>query len=518
MTIRRFSSAILVALGLFMYWQMFARLPGLSGDASIYWTFARSMWEQGVFYFGEVGPKHGATSPLWAFVLSLVHLVSPHWYEGFQGLSVVLTGGTAISTGLVVRRLTKSTIAGLMASDFVLLSVPLHRYSSGGYDTGLITFTMAEAVRTTILLNEKPSLSRWVHWGLVLSLLPLARPEGVVFFPILAAWTAYCVGLKQDRIKAFLVTGFCAGLPALFFYTWMYSQTGHFVPTSVQGRDLVHAAADSYWPPVPMYALIYRNFGGLVAPEGLHASAFAVVWMSLVAIGAVQLFYARRQLAILLGSLPTALFLMMCMRNPSYYMIRYSLPVLMIGVVFASYGLAWIAARIQRLSTPWKSTAGWAGVAVGSFLALAPIQVICQRAHLPKEATIADVLDVSGTEIVNRHLDADDVAIVYEIQTQYWLKCQTIAGSGIVGGEIFRYLASKDIEELRKIGVTHIFLSNAFDYRSIFDGTVMEHLWNVNDDVAIGTTVEFQGMRLKKILARDFQIMKPHWIAVYEVL
>lgn len=516
--IRRSAPALLAATAVFMMWQMFTRLPGLSGDASIYWTFAKSMWTEGPFYFGTVGPKHGATSPLWAFLLSIFYVIRPDTYQGFQGLSIVLTGCTAISTGLLARHLTKSTIVGLLAANFLLLSIPLHRYSSAGYDTGLITFTFVEAVRATVLLSENQSTKRWVHWMIPLSMLPLARPEGVLFFPVIAAWTAYFVGLKQGKIKEFLIFGFIAGLPSLIFYVWMGVATGHIVPTSVQGRDLVHSAKDTYWPPVPFYALVYRNFGGLAAPDGAHSAAFALTWMVMVALGVLHLVKVRRTHAILFGLLPLSLFCMMLWRNPSFYMVRYSLPVLTMGVTFGTMGVYSLALKVKALPEGKRAAVGAVGVLVGVALSLAPVITIVQRAHQPKEATIPDVLDIEGTKQLNAMLDPDCKAVVYEIQTQYWLNCKIIAGSGIVGGEIFPYLATKDIEEFKKIGINHVFLSNAYDYRSIFDDTVMEHLWNVNDDVEIGGTVEYQGLTLKKLVARDFQIMKPHWIAVYKVI
>lgn len=45
-----------------------------NGDSSIYLTFAKSMWTRGLFYFGPEGPWGGATSPLWALMLSLPYL------------------------------------------------------------------------------------------------------------------------------------------------------------------------------------------------------------------------------------------------------------------------------------------------------------------------------------------------------------------------------------------------------------------------------------------------------------
>lgn len=516
--IKRGLPAILALFALFLYAQMFVRLPGLSGDASIYWTFARSMWEQGPFYFGTVGPKHGATSPLWAFLLSLLYLVKPHFYQGFQGLSIVLMGGTAISTGLLVRHLTKSTTFGVLAPCFLLMSIPLHRYTSAGYDTGLITWTFVEAVRAAVLLHENQTRGRWIHWAIPMAALPLARPEGVLFFPVIALWVGYFVGIKQGKMKDFLIVGFIAGLPSLFFYLWMYAQTGHIVPTSVQGRDLVHSANDTYWPPVAFHALVYRNFGGLLAPDGLHQAGFAFAWMGLVGLGVLQLLKTHRIPAVLFGLLPSTLFLMMLWRNPSFYMVRYSLPVLTMGVTFGTLGVYFLSQRIAALPQAKRMPVGGAAVIIGLVLCAAPVSVIYTRAHTPREATIPDVLDLAGTKIANELVGDNCTAVVYEIQTQYWLKCKIIAGSGIVGGEIFPYLATKDIQKLKDIGVTHVFLSNAYDYRSIFDDTVMEHLWNVNDSVPVNGTVDYKGLTLKKLTARDFQIMKPHWIAIYEIV
>ncbi len=519
MNVRPIAHVLLFFTAFFMLMQMFLRLPGLSGDASIYWTFARSMWEQGPYYFGTVGPKHGATSPLWAFLLSLVHLVRPHWYMGFQGLSIVLMGAAVVSTGLLARHITKSSIAGLVAANIVLLSVPLHRYCSAGYDTGLICLAVIEGVRASILLYEGPQTPRrWIHWLIPMAAMPLARPEAVMFFPLIALWTGFYVGIQKKLLKEFLIVGFISGLPSLFFYLWMYAETGHLVPTSVQGRDLVHSAADTFWPPVPFYALIYRNFGGLIAPDTLHSGAFAAVWMSMVGIGGLFMFKTRRHLALLIVAPATALCGMMLFRNPSAYMVRYSLPVMSLGVIFGTMGIFFVAQKVLTLDKPLRTGVGIGAVVVGLGLAFAPINVIYTRAHTHREIQIVDVLDVAGSKILNKFLKPTDLAIVYEIQTQYWLKCRTIAASGIVGGEIFPYLTTRNIREFKAMGVTHIFLSNAYDYRSIFDDTVMEHLWNVNDTIPINGEVEFQGVRLEKLVAREFQIMKPHWIAVYEVL
>ena len=517
--LKRITPTLLLISALFLYVQMFVRLPGLSGDASIYWTFAKSMWTQGFFHFGPSGhATHGATSPLWAFLLSFVYLARPDWYEGFQGLSIVFTGLTAVSTGLLARHLTKSTTGGLLAANFLLLSADLHRYSSAGYDTGIITFVFVETIRATVLLSESQTRGRWAHWAAAMAALPLARPEGAMFFPIIAAWTGYFVGVQKRSLGAFLGFGVLAGLPSLVFYLWMYGETGQLVPTSVRGRELVALAKDTYWPPVPVYSLVYRTLGGLLAPEGPLEAAFAVVWLGLVGLGAVVTFQARRPLALLFIACPLSLLAMMLSRNPSSYVVRYSLPVVAMGATFATAACYALAERQRRLPDKTRTPATAVAVVMGLVLASAPALTIYQRARLPKPTGIAQVLDIEGTATLNQFLTKDHVAIVYEIQSQYWLNCKTIAGDGgIVGGDLYTYLKTKEIQAFHDLGVTHIFVSNAFDYRSIFDRTVMEHLWEVDPKVEVGETVEYQGVRLKKLVARPEQPMKPHWVAVYEV-
>jgi hypothetical protein len=211
------------------------RLFDSSGDASIYWVFAKSTWSHGLFHYGPGGAAHGATSPLWMLILSAIYPFAGDNFIAYKIVGLV----TVLLVGVSVFRLCRTigfaketaSIAGCLMTSFV----PLHIYSVQGYETALFAIVILEALRATIYLRDVENLtrSRLAAWVIGAGALPLARPEGGLFL------VAYCIALivihrsrLRDARGLILALGLVI-LPVVLVYGGLALVTGEIVPSSI---------------------------------------------------------------------------------------------------------------------------------------------------------------------------------------------------------------------------------------------------------------------------------------------
>ena len=81
---------LLVAAALFAVSCAIERFHLVTGDASIYLVFAKSMWTDGLFHYGTDGPKHGASSPLWALLLSFARPFFGDNFEAYRANNLLI--------------------------------------------------------------------------------------------------------------------------------------------------------------------------------------------------------------------------------------------------------------------------------------------------------------------------------------------------------------------------------------------------------------------------------------------
>lgn len=112
----------------------------------------------------------------------------------------------------------------------------------------------------------------------------------------------------------------------------------------------------------------------------------------------------------------------------------------------------------------------------------------------------------------------DDRLLLYEIQGQYHLTAHCISLDGIVGGETLAALQGREQwpDCIRRAGVRYVCTMNAFTYRQAFKDTLLEVLYWHDLVSPVGSTVEIEGIRFKKLLTNpDFADPGRYEVAEY---
>lgn len=167
------------AIGLVTMWLGDAprRLGFPLDDAWIHMVYGRSLAEDGLLAFNTGVPATGSTSPLWAGLVAIAHLLG----GDDVGRSVVAVN--AIGAGLhlaalvllarLVLALTGSRVAAAIAGGLAACSGPLAFAAFSGMEVPLTAALMLAAVLACVR-------HAWGWAGLWLALAALARPEGAI--------------------------------------------------------------------------------------------------------------------------------------------------------------------------------------------------------------------------------------------------------------------------------------------------------------------------------------------------
>jgi len=195
-------------------------------DAWIHRVYARAIAAGDGFAYNAGQQEAGLTSPLWVLVTA-----PAHWLEPFGRhvvtLAVKLIGiGLGFGSLLVLHRLTyhitRSALAAGLAAALVALEPRFLVSLSSGMEPVLVLL---------LWLSVSLSLfrSRWGWAALWVSLLPLARPESLVFFAVWLPAVWLCSNQSVvDRWLLSLLIWLPTGLWGLFCYT----TTGHWIPNT----------------------------------------------------------------------------------------------------------------------------------------------------------------------------------------------------------------------------------------------------------------------------------------------
>lgn len=272
-------------------------------DSYIHLVYARNLAQQGRLFFNSSG-EHGvgSTSPIWVLLLAGGLKI------GLPGTLVAKAIGllSLFVTCTIVYELTHP-IAGrriaFLAALLTALSGNMLWFSLSGMET-----TTFVAIALLALLAYRQQ--RWTWLGILMGLLPLIRPEGVLF-----AFTVIQIELlRRRRIDRPLITMLVLGVVlSLPWFIYLMARTGYPIPTSGVGKQATTILAIDYvledYPALaflkvftpPVYALSWIAYllmfalGGMTLPgPTLNLGALA---------GALAYQYAWAALVILLAAI-----------------------------------------------------------------------------------------------------------------------------------------------------------------------------------------------------------------------
>jgi hypothetical protein len=118
---------------------------------------------------------------------------------------------------------------------------------------------------------------------------------------------------------------------------------------------------------------------------------------------------------------------------------------------------------------------------------------------------------------LNPLLRPGDKVLLYEIQGQYYLSGTAVSADGIVGGATLPALRGEVSWEqfIRRDGITYVVTVDGFDYRRIYDGTLLARLYAYDLDHPVGTQMRSGNLIFTKVLTNPDFADPSHYVVMH---
>lgn len=271
-------------------------------DTWIHFVYARNLAQQGGLYYNPGVPEAGATSPLWAILLSIpLKILMPFGVgpvEISKALGLLFAIGLSIVVYHLVHTYTGSYLASLLAGILIALDPTLSFSKVSGMEVALFAFLMVLA----LLLYTK---GRSLACGVALGFSVLARPEGYLFVGVLLLtlalrliWKGYSTdGGDLKRLASLIIPLVVIILPMIFFY---FSVNGTPFPNTFHAkhRDLGFFNYDN----------LRAVWSGYLRPLAYFSNSAWLITLPLLLVGTVASLKKEGTFALPLVTFPWALY------------------------------------------------------------------------------------------------------------------------------------------------------------------------------------------------------------------
>ncbi len=231
-------------------------------DTYIHLQYARNLAEEFELSFNRGDPSYGATSPLWVFILSVVHLAGGDmvvWCRVFSCLFGLLSVGLVY---IIALHLSSRRWVGMLAAIIAASEAWLVRWSAVGMETSLTVFMVLMVLWGWGNIRKGGRGS--VLFGLLLFLAFVARPELLMLFPLAVLTSLINRSYGGFRRSACWLMVF---IPLLAGWFWLIRwHTGNFLPLTAGAKQ----GAPVLTPDV---------FRKTVIPLKILASTAALPWL-----------------------------------------------------------------------------------------------------------------------------------------------------------------------------------------------------------------------------------------------
>ncbi|RMF92944.1 MAG: hypothetical protein D6736_02605 [Nitrospinota bacterium] len=376
-------------------------------DAWIHRVYSRSFALGQGFAYNPGQQEAGSTSPLWAIVTA-----PAHWLEPFGTRSVVVAvKEIGILLGILLIRelvlltcmLTRSWKSALVAGSLFALEPRFLFSTLSGMETILLLVLWLSATRAYVQ-------RRWVLSALLMSLMPVTRPEALLLLPLWWGGMLLLPSSERPQLKA-LLSGVILALPMGLWSLFCRLTNGHWLPNTfylkARGFQIGPDDLRIAWEVLSQhgYAILPLFWVGLIV---------YILWTFQhrrfsVQVGFLYLLFAPVLYGIgVLGS--------RTMTTYGYYWTRWFDPVSLLLTVafsigyglFVHWGMALVKAyrckRQRKRSTVLLGGLGW--VALLALLAGAPIFVHSfseRRLHFATDARAIHLINVRTGQWINQH-------------------------------------------------------------------------------------------------------------------
>jgi hypothetical protein len=441
-----------------------------SGDAAVYFTYFKQFFRLPFSYApGQV--SFGATSPLWVILNAPFALL---FGNGFVTPSRLLAGGFLFAGVCCLAAAAPRSNWNLpLVAALTILNVPLIAATSQLFETGL-TFALIALVYFA-MCTDRPRVAL-----IGAGLLPLARPETALMSIFVYLWT-----LSRSRDRRHMGSIALASLiPLLLYIGYMSLETGGIVPSSVSARVLLATEGHASWA---------HDF-----LESFGRSFWTTAENAIYPLGAVMGFVAIARIGVKALWLELALLALLVVpfvvQPPISYAPRYlevATPLMTVIVLQVLLASSW---RTVVLPVSTVGILLLAGYILHPYLGLNRFSY--------NRLLLRDLADK-----LNPLLRPGDKVLLYEIQGQYYLSRAAVSADGIVGGATLPVLRGQLSWErfIRQDHITYVVTMDAFDYRRVYDRTLLARLYAYDLDHPVGARMRSGGLVFTKVLTNpDF--------------
>ncbi len=403
------------------------------GDSTIYLIYAENIASGDFFSFNPGEFSSGATSPLWAIMLSIGFILG-NGIIFAKILGIIFTLLALITTFKASDIVTRSKIGSAIGTGFLFNFLILAGLFF--YEASLIVCLISILILLTYYINQnKNNKLLWVL-GAVWSLIPLVRPEAMIIV-FLNLFVLYFKNRKNREFSFKIIIVFLLSfLPSILYFGYSYYKLGLLSSSTYCRMFMSKYTANTY--PYLYFWPINLIFTELTVLMGLFIGTFGLLksfkdnyfkWLILFFLACISSFI-----------------LIFTVYSPPLHMIdakRYILPIIPFFIIFLGIG-------ISKILSTYKFSFN---IILISLLVLAivflPIIGLIDNAIDLKQKNLAfnTITEKNIIENINSMAEPNATILTFEVQDRFYLRkdLKILSMDGITDGKIAPYLANKDI-------------------------------------------------------------------------
>lgn len=446
--------------------------PALEGDHSIYLVFSRDMWTLPFSYGNTI--KSGATSPTWALILSLIYL-TPFSSDVNTVIFIVKTF-SFILLFLVSVSICK-LISELFDDDYNIikwLTIAILFNQRGingmmlGYETMLATLFIVLTILYSIkiLKSNRFEYKYLLIYSILSGNLHYLRPEAILITIFTGCYILsyyFRNKLVRSNIWIIIINISIIIMFTSWYYIYFIVATNTIPISTIMTRGVLKFGVNFeglYFLMDASFTLVFYFLSGLIP------FAFGLYFLI------KRKKDNKRELSMIFTIFFTFFAFYLIFNISIHYLIaRYMFPIFWITIIVASIGILRIFTLFSKKVEPIKifnilRDKKTKFVLFSSVLLISPYIIVDQYLNITrmrnKYTDIDVIFEREIIEEINDLVSNNDKILMYEIQLQYYLKCDAVSMDGIIGGEIIPYLnVGKNMSRfLLDFEITHILLGN----------------------------------------------------------
>lgn len=470
------------------------------GDSSIYLVYAKNIAGGNLFSFNLGEFSSGATSPLWAMILSVGFLfgngvlLSKIISLIFVILALLLTYKASVM-------ITKSRIGSAIGVGFLWYFLAFSGILI--YESGLTVSLISILLILNYFLIQKEKKSYIWALGVIWALLPLVRPESIIIL-FLNVFLVIFIYRKNKKDIYALITAFLVSLiPILIYFSYSYIETGVISASTYCRTFSLRSIAVSYpdsvynsfygfftYPPVLMgfFMAIY----GLV--NELKQKKNDVYWLMFLFLTVLISF-------ILIFTIYSPL-------NKPLDVQRYMIPAVPFIIPFISLGVS----KLIKLSSKLKLAPVLVLFVILALVIVPPLAFAATYSPLSQmPLKFDDITEKNTVTYLNNVAGYNDTVLAFEVQDRYYLRpdLKILSLDGITDGKIAPFLSKEDIAGFLWKYKPRYWIANKAVYLPVYYST-LGYVVNKTGSKE-GSSIKIDGITFKNIKVRNEPLNSQFW-------